>query len=100
KDWLQDLTLYATGNNLVTFTNYKGLDPEVNLGGIDPGVDYRWSRYPHTRSFLVGVKINFGGGKAKKAERTAPQFIEKVIEKPVEVEKVVTKEVTKEVYTG
>lgn len=100
KDWLQDLTLYATGNNLVTFTNYKGLDPEVNLGGIDPGVDYRWSRYPHTRSFLVGVKINFGGGKAKKADRTVPQFIEKVIEMPVEVEKVVTKEVTKEVYTG
>ena len=63
-DWIQDLTLYGTANNLLTITSYKGLDPEVNLGGIDPGIDYRWSRYPHTRTFMVGVKINFGGGKA------------------------------------
>ena len=64
-DWIQDLTLYGTANNLLTITNYKGLDPEVNLGGIDPGIDYRWSRYPHTRTFMVGVKINFGDGKKK-----------------------------------
>lgn len=62
-DWIQDLTLYGTANNLLTITDYKGLDPEVNLGGIDPGIDYRWSRYPHTRTFMVGVKINFGSGK-------------------------------------
>jgi iron complex outermembrane receptor protein len=64
-DWIQDLTLYGTANNLLTITSYKGLDPEVNLGGIDPGIDYRWSRYPHTRTFMVGVKINFGDGKKK-----------------------------------
>ena len=62
-DWIQDLTLYGTANNLFTITSYKGLDPEVNMGGIDPGIDYRWSRYPHTRTFMVGVKINFGGSK-------------------------------------
>ena len=62
-DWIQDLTLYGTANNLFTITSYKGLDPEVNMGGIDPGIDYRWSRYPHTRTFMIGVKINFGGGK-------------------------------------
>lgn len=64
-DWIQDLTLYGTANNLITITSYKGLDPEVNMGGIDPGIDYRWSRYPHTRTFMVGVKINFGGSKKK-----------------------------------
>ena len=64
-DWIQDLTLYGTANNLLTITSYKGLDPEVNLGGIDPGIDYRWSRYPHSRTFMVGVKINFGDGKKK-----------------------------------
>ena len=64
-DWIQDLTLYGTANNLFTITSYKGLDPEVNMGGIDPGIDYRWSRYPHTRTFMVGVKINFGGSKKK-----------------------------------
>ena len=64
-NWIQDLTLYGTANNLLTITSYKGLDPEVNLGGIDPGIDYRWSRYPHARTFMVGVKINFGDGKKK-----------------------------------
>lgn len=65
-DWIRDLTLYGTANNLFTISDYKGLDPEVNLGGIDPGIDYRWSRYPHTRTFMVGVKVNFGGGKKSK----------------------------------
>ena len=64
-NWIQDLTLYGTANNVFTITSYKGLDAEVNLGGIDPGIDYRWSRYPHTRTFMVGVKINFGDGKKK-----------------------------------
>ncbi len=89
-DWIQDLTLYGTANNLFTITNYKGLDPEVNLGGIDPGVDYRWSRYPHTRTFMVGVKINFGGGKKKKA---TPQYVDREVIKEVPVIKEVVKEV-------
>uniref|UniRef100_UPI00402A5899 SusC/RagA family TonB-linked outer membrane protein n=1 Tax=Segatella hominis TaxID=2518605 RepID=UPI00402A5899 len=79
-DWIQDLTLYGTANNLFTITNYKGLDPEVNMGGIDPGIDYRWSRYPHTRTFMVGVKINFGGSKKKKA---TPQYIDREVIKEV-----------------
>ena len=57
--WIKSLQLYATMNNVFTITSYKGLDPEVNLGGIDPGVDYRWSNYPHTRTTMVGAKINF-----------------------------------------
>lgn len=57
--WLNSLQLYATCNNVFTITSYKGLDPEVRLGGIDPGIDYRWSVYPHTRSILLGAKINF-----------------------------------------
>ena len=57
--WLQNLQLYVTMNNVFTITNYKGLDPEVNLGGIDPGVDYRWKVYPHTRTTMIGAKINF-----------------------------------------
>ena len=58
-DWLQSLQIYATCNNVFTLTGYKGLDPEVNMGGIDPGVDYRWSTYPHTRTFMVGIRANF-----------------------------------------
>lgn len=58
-DWLQNVQVYATCNNVFTITGYKGLDPEVSLGGIDPGIEYRWSTYPHTRTFLIGAKINF-----------------------------------------
>ena len=91
-DWIQDLTLYGTGNNLFTITDYKGLDPEVNLGGLDPGIDYRWSRYPHTRTIMVGVKINFGGGKKKK-EVAATRYIDREVIKEVPVDREVIKEV-------
>ena len=57
--WVNSLQVYGTVNNLFTITSYTGLDPEVNLGGIDPGVDYRWSTYPHTRTIMIGAKINF-----------------------------------------
>ena len=57
--WAQSLQLYATCNNVFTITGYKGIDPEVNMGGIAPGVDYRWSNYPHTRTYMLGAKINF-----------------------------------------
>ena len=58
-DWIKSLQLYVTCNTVFTITSYKGLDPEVNLGGIDPGIDYRWSTYPHTRTIMIGAKINF-----------------------------------------
>jgi TonB-linked SusC/RagA family outer membrane protein len=58
-DWLQGITVYATANNLFTITGYKGLDPEVSLGGIDPGMEYRQTFYPHTRSYMIGLKVNF-----------------------------------------
>ena len=58
-DVLQSLQIYGTINNVFTITGYKGLDPEVNMGGIQPGVDFRWSNYPHTRTFLAGIRVNF-----------------------------------------
>jgi len=70
--WAQDITVYGTANNLLTLTSYKGLDPEVNLGGLQPGLDLRETFYPHTRSYIVGVKINFGGAAEKKE---APQTV-------------------------
>ena len=57
--WLKQLQVYFTCNNVFTITGYDGIDPEVNMGGIDPGIDYRWSNYPHSRTFLLGAKISF-----------------------------------------
>lgn len=57
-EWVKGLRLYATCNNVFTITGYDGLDPEVNLGGIEPGIDNRQT-YPRTRTFMFGVNINF-----------------------------------------
>lgn len=57
--WLNSVHLYGTVNNVFTITKYKGIDPEINLGGLEPGWDARINRYPRTRQFIVGVNVNF-----------------------------------------
>ncbi len=57
------IRLYATGQNLLTITNYKGVDPEVRFtdsegGALAPGIDRRntWFR---TRTIAFGVNLGF-----------------------------------------
>ena len=45
---------YASGQNLLTFANFKGNDPEAPGQGLDFGV-----RYPMTRVYNFGVQVNF-----------------------------------------
>lgn len=54
--FIETLRIYAAGNNVATFTKYKGIDPEVNRQGLDPGNDDR-DKYPSTRSFSLGLNI-------------------------------------------
>lgn len=56
--WINSLQLYTTANNVFTITGYKGIDPEVSLGGLTPGIDNRRT-YPRTRSFMIGANVNF-----------------------------------------
>ena len=57
----QQLRLYVQAQNLVTFTGYSGLDPEVGntaggsgwASGIDLGL------YPPSRTYLIGASIKF-----------------------------------------
>jgi len=54
------LNLYVTGQNLYTWTNYSGFDPEVNAFASTNGVlgiDY--GTYPQVRTFIFGLKANF-----------------------------------------
>ena len=46
--------VYASGNNLLTFADFKGNDPEAPGSGLDYGM-----RYPMTRLFNIGAQINF-----------------------------------------
>jgi TonB-dependent starch-binding outer membrane protein SusC len=52
---MQQLRVYLSGNNLVTFTEYNGYDPEIGGSsyGIDRGV------YPQARSYMIGVNLTF-----------------------------------------
>lgn len=56
--YLKGASLYLTGQNLLTITGYKGVDPEVSLGGLAPGIE-PLAYYPRTRVFTLGAKINF-----------------------------------------
>ena len=51
--------IYVSGQNLLTFTNYSGVDPEVayKSNNINLGLDY--DSYPNTRSYTVGVNLEF-----------------------------------------
>jgi len=55
---ITNLRLYATANNLFTITNYSGIDPEINQGGVAPGIDYN-NFYPKTRTVMFGVNLTF-----------------------------------------
>lgn len=50
--FIRNLTVYAQGENLCTWTGYTGADPEVN-GGWDI------MSYPKPRTFTFGVDMNF-----------------------------------------
>lgn len=56
--YIKRVRLYISGSNLKTFTGYKGIDPEVNIIGMSPGVDVR-SRYPATSSYTIGGFFTF-----------------------------------------
>lgn len=50
--------VYVTTNNLFVLTKYRGIDPEINIGGLTPGIDNA-NFYPKTRSLIVGLNITF-----------------------------------------
>ena len=56
--WIKNLRVYVTGQNLFKITKYKGLDPEVEMSGLNPGVEGR-DYYPKSRTLMMGVNIGF-----------------------------------------
>ena len=55
---VKGITLSLTGQDLLCLTAYSGVDPEVNLGGLTPGIEGQ-SYYPRTRTFTFGAKLRF-----------------------------------------
>ncbi len=57
---MQNFRIFATVNNLKTFTKYTGYDPEVTARNSDPltsGVDF--AAYPRARAYVLGVNATF-----------------------------------------
>ena len=57
---ISSLRFYVTAYNVFTITGYSGFDPEsdcIRRTNLTPSVDY--SGYPRSRSFVVGLNLNF-----------------------------------------
>ena len=60
KTMFKKARIYVSGQNLLTFTNYSGFDPEVSVGkygALTPGLDY--SAYPMSSTLTFGVELGF-----------------------------------------
>nr|WP_294896696.1 TonB-dependent receptor [uncultured Pedobacter sp.] len=56
---MKSLRVFASAQNLLTFTNYSGMDPEVSVrnSALTPGFDY--SAYPRARTIVFGLNTSF-----------------------------------------
>ncbi len=61
---INKMRIYAVGQNLLTFTKYPGLDPEMTVsdnstddGDMAAGID--WGTYPSAVSYSIGLQITF-----------------------------------------
>jgi TonB-linked SusC/RagA family outer membrane protein len=56
---IQTVRLYVMGQNLFTFTQYRGYDPEVNAYENDAQLGFDLSSYPQSRSYTMGLNLSF-----------------------------------------
>lgn len=56
---IKNLRVFASAQNLLTITNYSGMDPEVSVrnSALTPGFDY--SAYPRARTIVFGLNTSF-----------------------------------------
>ena len=54
---ISKLRLYVSSENLLTFTKYKGYDPEIGGGVFGNGIDH--GIYPQPRTFMTGLNVTF-----------------------------------------
>ncbi|MES2730542.1 MAG: SusC/RagA family TonB-linked outer membrane protein [Bacteroidota bacterium] len=60
--YAKSLRVFATGQNLLLFTKYSGIDPEVNTNkAIDgvPSIGIDYTAFPSARSFTIGLSAGF-----------------------------------------
>ncbi|MFK5972523.1 MAG: TonB-dependent receptor [Flavobacteriaceae bacterium] len=56
---IRSFRIYATGTNLITFSNYSGYDPDVSSSGSVTQQGYDEAIYPSAKSIILGLNIGF-----------------------------------------
>ena len=56
--YIRSMRMYVTGRDILTFTGYSGIDPELQDTGFEPGIDSR-GFYPRTQSWTIGLNVGF-----------------------------------------
>ena len=66
KHQIKRARVYFSSNNLLTFTDYKGFDPEVDhFTGVNSGANsgllrgYDYGSYPQVKSYVLGLSLTF-----------------------------------------
>jgi TonB-linked SusC/RagA family outer membrane protein len=60
KKWLKSVNLNLAAANLLTFTKFKGLNPDVNSFGVDNSrLGIAYGAYPTLRNFTLGADFIF-----------------------------------------
>ncbi|QIL75694.1 SusC/RagA family TonB-linked outer membrane protein [Hymenobacter sp. HDW8] len=60
KDFVRNIRIGASGNNLITWTDYVGYDPEVsNFGATSNGAQVDVSSFPNTRRVFFHLSLDF-----------------------------------------
>ena len=55
----QNIRIYVSGQNLLTFTNYSGLDPEVStFSGSNTSLGTDFLTFPQARTYQIGVNLS------------------------------------------
>ena len=56
-DFIKDLSIYVSGQNLFTITDYSGFNPDVSTnGGSNIRIDY--NSYPLSRIYTIGLNLS------------------------------------------
>ncbi len=56
---LRSARIYISAQNILTITNYKGVDPEVAYSSSNKNLGLDYASYPNTKSVTVGVNLGF-----------------------------------------
>lgn len=56
--YLKKARLYVSGQNLLTITKYSGRDPDIQINGLEPGLE-TMNFYPRATTVTAGVSLGF-----------------------------------------